>query len=371
MNENTEPNAFDDAPSMPISTVKRHGTSKRHKCQPALTNLAATGTEWEGGSTQHLTWMTEGAVAEVTLDLRGIWNEEWDDNNMSVANTGAHNVTVPHGLTPGEYELHICSTADDSVEASCTVTIDRNSTPPAITNLTVTALEWEGGSTQHLTWTTEGAVAKVDLDIRRVSGHGYDSVTDFSGDWMDNIGVANTGAHDVIVPHGLTPGKYELHISSDADPFVEASCTITIDRGKMPPALRNLMIQYPICHTGSRQHLTWTTEGTVSDINLYILRVSTNGYAPSVMSFNDVGGFNIDVANTGAYDISIPLGLMPGEYLVRINSVADDTIVADVGLVIDDARRSRCVKVGVLLLGLPAALHLPYILVRRIAILSV
>ena len=79
----------------------------------------------------------------------------------------------------------------------------------------------------------------------------------------------------------------------------------------------------------------------------------------------------MNAANTGSLDVTVPLGLTPGEYFFQVESKANTAVksVSD-AVIVDDARRHRCVAIGVLLLGLPQPLKLPYPLLRRIAILS-
>ena len=77
------------------------------------------------------------------------------------------------------------------------------------------------------------------------------------------------------------------------------------------------------------------------------------------------------ITNTGWHDVTVPSGLTPGEYFVKVRSStnAAANAISD-AVIVDDVRRDRCVTIGVLLLGLPQPIKLPYPLLRRIAILS-
>ena len=67
----------------------------------------------------------------------------------------------------------------------------------------------------------------------------------------------------------------------------------------------------------------------------------------------------------------VPVGLTPGQYIVRIDSSVNSSVIADSAeFTIDDEHRERCVRYALLLLGLPSACRLPYALIRKVAPLS-
>lgn len=65
----------------------------------------------------------------------------------------------------------------------------------------------------------------------------------------------------------------------------------------------------------------------------------------------------------------MPTGLTPGKYVLRVVSSADIRVCAhSTEFTIDDEHRERCVRYGLLLLGLPPAWKLPYPIIRQIAV---
>ena len=59
--------------------------------------------------------------------------------------------------------------------------------------------------------------------------------------------------------------------------------------------------------------------------------------------------------------MTVPSYLTPGEYFVKVtSSVNDATNAISDAFIVDDVRHHRCVTIGVLLLGLPQPIKLPY-----------
>jgi hypothetical protein len=326
-------------------------------CTPPSISDVIVETDWRGGTDQLVRWSSTGAVPEVSITLR---NDRTilDVNGLArhVTNTGSQHVTVPIGRMPGSYLVEVRSTAEFSVRASAPVTIDRDCEPPTLGSVT-SETEWEGGSTQLVRWSSSGAVPEVNLAIRKLSGLGILDISSLS--CLARL-VPNTGSASVVVPVGRAPGEYRVEVRSATDTSVKAlGEPVMLDRTRLPPAIKDVTIQYAKSHGGSIQRVTWSSEGAVPEVTILLRR---DGHFVSILCHK--------LENCGMHDVLVPIGRTPGEYFFEVRSCADNTVKASSSFIIDDEHRDRCVEVALLLLGLPPRLRLPYSLLLRIAIMS-
>ena len=95
---------------------------------------------------------------------------------------------------------------------------------PEISAVAADSKKWRGGSQQRVTWSSQGDVPQVRVDL-----------------YKDNqlveilaVRVANTNATTVKVPAGLTPGMYKVRVksSSDSSVFAESASPVKIDSAR-------------------------------------------------------------------------------------------------------------------------------------------
>jgi len=159
----------------------------------------------------------------------------------------------------------------------------------------------------------------------------------------------------------MVPGSYRVRVESTATDAVHAlSGVVKVDIGATPPAITDIRLLQSIWHGGSSQRVTWETQGDVPQVHISLMlddRYSQN--------------LEIDIANTGSCLVTVPRGMVPGSYRVRVESTAADAVHAlSGGVQIDDEHRERCLKYGTLLLGLPPRYKLPYAILRKVAVLA-
>jgi len=174
------------------------------------------------------------------------------------------------------------------------------------------------------------------------------------------VDAPNDGACSVRVPRGLLPGQYFLRITSAANSRVTADSTdFTVTCAGPTPAVSQVVVPQQ-WGTGQRQQVTWQSQGEVRKVGIDLYHRRNLAYADSL---------KVDAPNDGACSVRVPRGLLPGQYFLRITSAANDDVTADsTDFTIDDEHRERCVRYGMLLLGLPSSHRLPYTLIRRIAV---
>jgi hypothetical protein len=341
---------------------------------PVVSSVTAASAEWLGGSQQEVTWSSQGDVPEVnvllfTADARSCVSCLHDNHaNLGFANTGSCRITVPTGLVPGEYRVRVASgrfshRRRDVSAVSGIIRIDHGRAPPAISNVTASSAEWLGGSQQEVTWSSRGDVPEVNIYIMDITAAG--SIIPIPLHPWD---LANTGSCHVTVPTGLVPGKYRVQVASSiTDDVCAPSGIIRIDHGRTPPVVSNVAARQPIWHSGSQQEVSWSSQGDVPEVEIYITTIK-GSRVPSMFA----DPLNGSRANTGSCHVTVPTGLVPGEYRVHVESSTTNKVYAhsSEAITIDDEHRERCVQYALGLLGLPHAVALPYQIIRKIAVMA-
>ena len=309
--------------------------AKRIKPSPLVLNVF-TGTEWLGGSQQEVTWSSQGDVPTVMIQLRTAAGSHIQLLKHNLANTGSHHITVPTGLVPGEYRVHVeSSTADKVCAVSGIILIDHGKPQPAISDVTAASAEWLGGSQQKITWSSQGDVPNVSLSLYTAAG---------SHIQLLHHGLANTGSCRITVPTGLIPGEYRVRAASrTADKVCAVSGIILIDHGKPQPAISDVTAASASAYIlfcgnagfsgwlgGSQQEVTWSSQGDVPNVSLSLYTAA--GSHIQLLHHN--------LANTGSCRITVPTGLIPGEYRVRAASRTADKVCAVSGIILIDHGRT-------------------------------
>lgn len=133
-----------------------------------------------------------------------------------------------------------------------------------------------------------------------------------------------------------------------------------------------------IWHSASRQRITWRHRGAVPLVGVYLYtraEPSEEELADPDFSEEDwldkVQNLELRVENLGFYSVTVPSGLPPGTYHVRIQSSSTRKVMASsADILIDDEHRERCVRYALGLLGLRRPRRLPYSVVKKIAVMA-
>ena len=75
---------------------------------------------------------------------------------------------------------------------------------------------------------------------------------------------------------------------------------------------------------GSQQEVKWSSQGDVPTVNI-VLRTAASSYIQNLHS---------SLANTGSHRITVPTGLIPGEYRVHTASCTADKVCAASGIIL-------------------------------------
>ena len=232
---------------------------------------------------------------------------------------------------------------------------------PEISTVAVARPVWRSGQQEVVTWSSQGEVPTVDVCL-------YEHATNVTVRLLVKAlvrRVNNSGSHEVLVPAGLTPGQYVVRIESTVNRHVFAdSAEFAIECAGSAPAISEVAVRQLIWHGGSRQQVTWSSQGEVPAVRICLYE------------HNNVIGIRLIVKtlvhetnNSGSHEVLVPDGLTPRQYVVRIESSVNRRVFADSAkFTVDDEHRERCVRYALLLLGLPSVCKLPYALIRKVAV---
>ena len=319
-----------------------------------------------------MTWSSQGEVPAVDIDLYRPSADARSGHTFiktlartANINTGSHEVLVPAGLTPGQYVVRVESRVNGAVFAdSAEFTVMPTGAMPAISTVVVARPVWRAGQQEMVTWSSQGEVPAVDVDLYRASADAAGGHTLV----MTLVhGKNNSGSHEVLVPAGLTSGQYVVRVQSSVNSSVLAdSAKFTVECAGEAPAISEVAVRQLIWHGGSRQQVTWSSQGEVPAVDIDLRRASADARSGHTFIKTLARTANI---NSGSREVLVPAGLTPGQYVVRVQSRVDRSVFADSAeFTADDEHRERCVRYALLLLGLPSACKLPYALIRKVAV---
>ena len=209
-------------------------SGKRIKPAPEISTVAVARPVWRSGQQELVTWSSQGEVPTVDICLHehAVNCIGLRDHVQALVrranNSGSHEVLVPAGLTPGQYVVRVESRVNGAVFAdSAEFTVIPTGAMPAISTVVVARPVWRAGQQEVVTWSSQGEVPAVDVDLYRASA---DAVGGHTLVMPLVHGANNSGSHEVLVPDGLTPRQYVVRIESSVNRHVFAdSAEFTVD----------------------------------------------------------------------------------------------------------------------------------------------
>ena len=251
-----------------------------------------------------------------------------------------------------------------ALESSTSGSGKRIKPAPEISTVAVAFPVWRSGQQELVTWSSQGEVPTVDICLHE---HTINCIGMREHVQALVHRAYNSGSHEVLVPAGLTPGQYVVRVQSSVNSSVFAdSAELTVECTGSAPAISEVAVQQLIWHGGSRQQVTWSSQGEVPAVDIDLYRPSADARSGHTFIKTLARTANI---NSGSREVLVPAGLTPGQYVVRVQSRVDRSVFADSAeFTADDEHRERCVRYALLLLGLPSACKLPYALIRKVAV---
>ncbi|MGD2092317.1 MAG: SBBP repeat-containing protein, partial [Candidatus Aminicenantes bacterium] len=254
--------------------------------QRTLTVTAPNGTEnWEGGTDHTITWNSSGSIANVQIEYSTDNGSSWNTVEASATNDGNYNWTVPN--TPsGNCLVRINDTAGPATDTSNGVfTIAEQRT------LTVTAPNgtenWEGGTSQTITWNSTGSIANVQIEYSTDNGSSWNTV---------ESSTTNDGNYNWTVPN--TPSTNCLvRISDTAGPATDTSNAVFTIAEQ-----RTLTVTAPngteSWEGGTSQTITWNSTGSIANVQIEYSTDNGSSWNTVEASTTNDGNYNWTVPNT-------------------------------------------------------------------------
>ena len=126
------------------------------------------GESWQAGSTQNITWTSQGAVGDVKIEYSTNNGSSWTTVAASTANDGTHPWTIPN--TPSATCLVRVSETDGSPTDVSNAVFSILPTSGIVVTSPNGGESWEVGSAHNITWTSAGAVGNVMIDYSTNNG---------------------------------------------------------------------------------------------------------------------------------------------------------------------------------------------------------
>jgi len=258
---------------------------------PTITVTYPNGGEtWTVGTTQTITWTSQGSVGNVNIDLSTNGGTNWTNLVSNTVNDGSQTVTVPN--TPSS----TCRVRVQEPDGSPSDTSNNNFTisAPVQPTITVTAPNggetWQTGTTQTVLWSSQGSVGNVNIDLS----------TDGGTNWTNLVSnTANDGSQTVTVPN--TPSSTcRIRVREpDGTPSDISDNNFTISTTPPPPGIT---VVYPnggeIWTVGETRTVQWTSQGSVGNVNIDLSTNSGSTWTTLVSNTANDGSQTITVPNT-------------------------------------------------------------------------
>jgi len=253
---------------------------------PAITVTAPNGGEtWTVGTTQTVTWTSQGSVGNVNIDLSTDSGSTWTNLVSNTGNDGSQAITVPN--TPSTQ----CRIRVQEPDGTPTDISDNNFTIASAVQPTITVTypnggeTWTVGTTQTVTWTSQGTVGNVNIDLSTNGGTNWTTLVSNTG---------NDGSEAITVPN--TPStQCSIRVQEpDGSPTDTSDNNFTI---ALAPAITVTAPNGGETWTvGTTQTVTWTSQGSVGNVNIDL---STDGGS---------NWFNLvyDTVNDGSEPVVVP-----------------------------------------------------------------
>ena len=91
-----------------------------------------------------------------------------------------------------------------------------------------------------------------------------------------------------------------------------------VERIKPPPAISNVALQHEEWCTGQVQQVTWSSQGDVRSVDICLYK--------DILLYSTL---QHDAENSGSSMVTLPAGLLPGQYHLQVRSSDNEDVTAD------------------------------------------
>ena len=266
-------------------------------------------TVWYKGDSAEITWTSNGTISDVKIDLYkgGTFNQTIVS---STTNDGSYSwAEVDASLADStDYKIRITDASDSSIyNDSDEFTISEKSI--AVTEPTSSTV-WYKGDSAEITWTSNGTISDVKIDLYKGGTFNQTIVSSTT-----NNGSYTWSEVDTSLADGT---DYNVRVSSADDSSIYGeSDEFTISE-------KSIAVTEPTSSTiwtkGQSADITWTSNGTISDVKIDLYKGGT--FNQTIVS---------STTNDGSYTwAEVDALLVDGtEYKVRVSSTADSGLYGE------------------------------------------
>lgn len=213
------------------------------------------GETWPGGSTQNITWSSTGPIDSVKIEVSLNNGADWTLIAAAAPNSGV-------------YSWNVTNQASDSAlvrisDSSDGAPIDVSDAVFSITSsaLTITAPNggelFLAGSTQTITWTTEGDITSVTIDYSLNSGQSWTNII---------TSTLNSGSYDWTLPDVQTSkALVRVQDAADGNPSDVSDNTFSIVRSTLTVTSPNGGETWT---AGTPEPVTWHSTGFIDSVTI-------------------------------------------------------------------------------------------------------
>ena len=280
-----------------VASGSRDGFAAR-VLETSLTITAPNGAEmWKAGAVNNITWITEGKVGNVRIEFSSDNATTWSDVVASTKNDGTFAWKVADTIS-SECLIRI-SDVDTGVVTDTSDAVFSVVTPTITVTSPNGGEKWAVGVVHNITWTSEGTVSDVRIEL----------TTDSGSTWEDIVSqTENDGVYAWTVPNKVS-SSCMIRIS-DVVTGLSTDTSDTVFSIVVGAVTVNSPNGGESWTVGSRHDITWSSEGTVSDVRI---ELSTD----SGSTWEDVVA---QTQNNGLYSWTIP-DKVSSTCLIRISDV--------------------------------------------------
>jgi len=267
-----------------------------------------SGNNWVTGTTHEITWNRSGTMPDtvkITLyDSTG--TNLVETMTMNTPNDGSYNWTVPASVSAGNYVVRVKTTDNAYTDDSDVLSVSVSSSPLISVTSPDGGEEWAAGSSQTINWAATGSMAgSVKITLYDPPGKNLISTL--------ILNTANDGSYNWSVPTSIPSGHYRVRVKTTDNAVFGESDIFYISGGASP----SIVITSPgfeyIWARGTSESIVWTVAGSQNNSVKITLYDSTGLTLMNIMTLN--------TPNDGNYTWSIPTGLAPGDYIVRVKTI--------------------------------------------------
>jgi hypothetical protein len=251
------------------------------------------------GSTQNITWTSNGTTGNVHIEYSTNNGSSWSDVIASTPDDGSHSTTIPD--EPSDSCLIRVSDTDGSPwdVSDAVFTISRDSIVVTSPNGGET---WYTGSNHNITWTSNGTSGNVHIEYSTNNGSAWSDVI---------VSTTDDGTHPWTIPDASSDSCLVRVSDTDGDPVDTSDAVFTI------PNNPYITVTYPNggedLKVDSVYNITWTSYSTSGNIKIEYSTDNGNSWDEEAASTPDDGSHSWTIPNTPS-----------DSCLVRLSDTDDD-----------------------------------------------